>query len=220
LGEHFLHGDFDCPRARKEFGEDFLGFLDVGRHVRRRHGFSFFAPEKKQLAQAAAAGDHEPDQNASWKAALPFAMEPVVYDFAINEKGTWADLLDGEELLLPQGYYALVIPKLLRQDPDALPPLRRAELDKFAAASRTEQELRGAVQEVFDSVLPQPKAADGRRARGLSGLLEQKRFLTGAQHEQIRTDLKEGRIGLAQKPAARQHENRGCSTGRCHRRDR
>ena len=25
---------------------------------------------------------------------LPFAMEPVVYDFAINERGTWAELLD------------------------------------------------------------------------------------------------------------------------------
>ena len=26
--------------------------------------------------------------------ALPFAMEPVVYDFAINERGTFADLLE------------------------------------------------------------------------------------------------------------------------------
>ena len=30
------------------------------------------------------------------EAALPFAMEPVVYDFAINERGTWAELLDTE----------------------------------------------------------------------------------------------------------------------------
>ena len=28
--------------------------------------------------------------------ALPFAMEPVVYDFAINEHGTFAELLSGE----------------------------------------------------------------------------------------------------------------------------
>ncbi len=26
--------------------------------------------------------------------AVPFAMEPVVYDFAINERGTLAELLD------------------------------------------------------------------------------------------------------------------------------
>ncbi len=31
--------------------------------------------------------------------ALPFAMEPVVYDFAINERGTWADLLTGADAL-------------------------------------------------------------------------------------------------------------------------
>ena len=29
--------------------------------------------------------------------ALPFAMEPVVYDFAINERGTFAELLSGGE---------------------------------------------------------------------------------------------------------------------------
>jgi hypothetical protein len=45
------------------------------------------------------------------QAALPFAMEPVVYDFAINERGTWADLLRGGEALLPQGYYALRAPR-------------------------------------------------------------------------------------------------------------
>ena len=26
--------------------------------------------------------------------AVPFAMDPVVYDFAINERGTWRDLLE------------------------------------------------------------------------------------------------------------------------------
>ena len=28
-------------------------------------------------------------------------MEPVVYDFAINERGTWAELLTGDDALLP-----------------------------------------------------------------------------------------------------------------------
>ena len=28
--------------------------------------------------------------------AAPFAMEPVVYDFAINEQGTQATLLEGD----------------------------------------------------------------------------------------------------------------------------
>ena len=47
-------------------------------------------------------------------------MEPVVYDFAINERGTWADLLQGPEALLPRGYYALHAPRWLRADPQSL----------------------------------------------------------------------------------------------------
>ncbi len=37
-------------------------------------------------------------------------MEPVVYDFAINENGTFADLLAGRDALMPSGYYALTVP--------------------------------------------------------------------------------------------------------------
>ena len=44
--------------------------------------------------------------------ALPFAMEPVVYDFAINENGTMADLLEDQAALMPHGYYALAVPGL------------------------------------------------------------------------------------------------------------
>jgi hypothetical protein len=130
------------------------------------------------------------------ESALPFAMEPVVYDFAINEKGTWADLLTGGDSLLPPHYYALVVPQLLKLDLQTLPPLRRAELDKFAAASRNKPELGGVVQDVFDRLLPQLKQ-DAAGGQSLASLLEENGF-DRAEHEQIRADLKDGRIGLAQ----------------------
>ncbi|HUI62693.1 MAG TPA: UTP--glucose-1-phosphate uridylyltransferase, partial [Steroidobacteraceae bacterium] len=128
--------------------------------------------------------------------ALPFAMEPVVYDFAINERGTFADLLEGEAALMPPGYYTLIAPALLRQDRHTLSPLRRAELDKFGAACRTRPELRGVVQTLFDVMLPRGKA-ESATGQTLAALLEQHGF-DRVQHEQIRADLKEGRIGLAQ----------------------
>jgi hypothetical protein len=128
--------------------------------------------------------------------SLPFAMEPVVYDFAINEKGTWADLLHDRSALLPQGYYALIMPPLLRQDARALPPLHRAEMDKFAAACRTRPELRGMVQTLFDRLLPRLKT-DDTSDESLPALLDRYGF-DRAQHEQVRADLKSGRIGLAQ----------------------
>jgi hypothetical protein len=84
----------------------------------------------------------------------------------------------------------------LRQDRHALSPLRRAELDKFGAACRNRPELRGVVQTLFDVMLPRGKA-ESATEQTLAVLMEQHGF-DRVQHEQIRTDLKEGRIGLAQ----------------------
>jgi hypothetical protein len=123
-------------------------------------------------------------------------MEPVVYDFAINERGTWADLLHGDEALLPRGYYALHVPRWLRADPQALTKPQRAELDKFSAATRTRPEFSGMMQTLFDRLLPRLKSQNGKQ-QSLAELLEQNGF-DRVQHEQIRDDLKNGRIGLAQ----------------------
>src|SRR6266852_1280649 len=97
---------------------------------------------------------------------------------------------------MPPGYYMLMVPALLRQDRDSLSKLRRAELDKFGAACRAQPELRGVVQTLFDVMLPRGKAETGA-GQSLAGLLEQNGF-DRAQHEHIREDLKQGRIGLAQ----------------------
>ena len=128
--------------------------------------------------------------------ALPFAMDPVVFDYAINERGTHGELLSGDEALMPAGYYSLTVPRLLKQDRHSLLPARRAELDKFSAAARTRPELRGMVQSLFDVLLP--KAGGGGAGDGaLEQLLAENGF-DRAFHEQIRVELKEGRIGLAQ----------------------
>ena len=181
-------------RVRSEFKENFWGFWMLGGMSGGGMGF-IFSPEKKSEAQARLQEIMSVTKR-ELENALPFAMEPVVYDFAINERGTWADLLGGENALLPQGYYALIVPQLLRADLRTLPPLRRAELDKFAAASQVKSELRGVVQNVFDRLLPRLKQ-ESSNEQTLSTLLDQNGF-DRAQHEQIRADLKDGRIGLAQ----------------------
>jgi hypothetical protein len=88
------------------------------------------------------------------------------------------------------------VPPLLRQEWRALSPLRRAELDKFGAACRTKPELRGMVQTLFDQMLPRGKAETGQ-GQNLGAQLDAFGF-DHAQHEQIRSDLREARIGLAQ----------------------
>jgi hypothetical protein len=181
-------------RARTEFGKDFWGFWMLGGMSGGGMGF-IFAPEKKSAAQERMQEIMSATKR-ELSAALPFAMEPVVYDFAINERGTFADWLEGDAALMPAGYYSLTVPRLLRQELRTLSPLRRAELDKFAAACRNKPELRGMVQTLFDQMLPRGKSASSND-QTLSALLEEFGF-DRAQHEQIRNDLRDTRIGLAQ----------------------
>ncbi|MGD1086581.1 MAG: UTP--glucose-1-phosphate uridylyltransferase, partial [Verrucomicrobiota bacterium] len=61
---------------------------------------------------------------------------------------------------------------------------------------RTRPEFAGMMQTLFDRLLPRLQTEDGPR-QSLAELLEQNGF-DRAQHEQIRDDLKNGRIGLAQ----------------------
>lgn len=180
--------------VRAAFGDAFWGFWMLGGMSGGGMGF-IFAPDRKVEAQRRLQ-EIMSTAKRNLQHALPFAMDPVVYDFAINERGTFADLLEGETALMPPNYYALTVPPLLRQDRHALSPLRRAELDKFGAACRARPELRGMVQTLFDAMLPRSKA-ESTTGRSLPALLEAHGF-DRTQHEQIRADLKEGRIGLAQ----------------------
>jgi UDP-N-acetylglucosamine pyrophosphorylase len=181
-------------KARAEFGADFWGFWMLGGMSGGGMGF-IFAPTRKAEAQDRLQAIMT-ETKRSLESALPFAMEPVVYDFALNERGTWADLLTGDDALLPAPYYAMVVPQLLKLDARALPRLRRAELDKFAAASHHNPELAGVVRDVFDRLLPRlPR--ESKLEQSLEAMLAENGF-DEAEHEHIRADLKDGRLGLAQ----------------------
>ena len=181
-------------RMHAEFGDDFWGFWMLGGMAGGGMGF-IFEPARKTAAQQRLQAVMSQTKR-ELQHALPFAMEPVVYDFAINERGTWAELLTGDAALLPRGYYTLHVPRWLRSDPQTLPRPQRVELDKFSAACRTHPEFSGLMPALFDRLLPRLKS-DGGEAQSLEELLAQNGF-DRAQHEQIRDDLKNGRIGMAQ----------------------
>jgi REP element-mobilizing transposase RayT len=177
-----------------EFGCDFWGFWMLGGMSGGGMGF-IVAPHRKAELQDRL----QVIMSATKKAlaeSLPFAMEPVVYDFKINENGTFADILSADAALMPKGYYLLLAPQLLRRDLKDLPAATRTELDRFATACRTKPELRGVVQELFDSLLPRSKGGKAG-AQSLDELLAENGFDPEA-HAAIRSDMKAGRIGLAQ----------------------
>ena len=181
-------------QVREVFGEDFWGFWMLGGMAGGGMGF-LFAPHRKPEALSRLPSIMGSTKKRLEK-AVPFAMDPVVYDFTINEHGTQATLIEGEDALMPAKYYTLTVPGLLRLETRSLPRARRAELDQFGMACRRRPELAGMVSRLFDRLLPPVEKGDSE-GKTLDDLLASYGF-DGEYHEQIRSDLRSGRIGLAQ----------------------
>jgi galactokinase/mevalonate kinase-like predicted kinase len=186
--------------TREEFRDNFWGFWMLGGMAGGGMGF-IFNPQKKALAQSRMQTIMR-ESKRELETAMPFAMDPVVYDFTINELGTYADLLTEDRALMPSGYYSFVVPGLLRRDPGTISAYRRAEMERVGAACKSNPEFSGVVPALFERLLPEP-SGDSGQLLSLAQLLDQFGFDREA-HEQIRSDLRSGRIGLAQNrlPAA------------------
>ncbi len=190
-----LYTQMLIDRARREFGNDFWGFWMLGGMSGGGMGF-LFNPKRKLEAQSLMQGIMS-DTKRKLERSVPFAIEPVVYDFAINEVGTHARLLSGDGALMPANYYTLQIPGLSRTEVSRMSALRRSELERFTAACRTNPEYAGMTQTLFDHMLPSRQGTEGSEKASLRTLLEQHGF-DRAQHEHVRQDLLSGRIGLSQ----------------------
>ncbi len=181
-------------RVERRLGNQFWGFWMLGGMSGGGMGF-IVDPAKKADAQ------HILQEEMSGLRkelvhSLPFAMDPVVYDFQINPNGTFADLLEGNRAMLSPGYYALCAPLWLKQDIRKLSPLRRDELTRMGAACRSEPAMAGVMETLFERLLPrEEKKSTG--SNKLEDLLAKFGF-DREQHERIQSDLRRGLIGLAQ----------------------
>lgn len=183
--------------AREKYQDRFWGFWMLGGMSGGGMGF-IFDPAIKQEAQSWLA-ETMVTVKRDLQTALPFAMDPVVYDFQINDDGTTADLLTGDHADLPDRYYALVLPGLLRIAPRDLSPQRRQDLQRISGlcvAKSPDHQAHETANLLLASVLPEPEVT-GPRQSGLQSLLADCGF-DRQQHEQIRSDIRSGRIGLAQ----------------------
>ncbi|HBY62926.1 MAG TPA: UTP--glucose-1-phosphate uridylyltransferase, partial [Solibacterales bacterium] len=191
-GNHYTDGLIEA--VRQEFGESFHGFWMLGGMAGGGMGFLFDpAAQPRALDRLA---EIMPALKRGLEHAVPFAMEPVVYDFAINPNGTSAELKTGAGALLPAPYYALSVPPLVRRELRSLPAAKRSELGRFSAACQRDPEMTGVVEQLFERLLPRA-AESGPEHGSLTGLLDRLGF-DREQHEKVRADLRAGRIGLAQ----------------------
>ena len=180
--------------VRKTFGSAFWGFWMLGGMSGGGMGF-IFDPSRKAEAQDCLGALM---RSASRKLAggVPFAMEPVVYDFAINERGTFSDFLMGESATLPDKYYDLILPSVLRKNQRSLSVTERSDMERFSSSWHSGPGALGRAQSFLDRLLPRDKSGDGK-TETLDSLLTENGF-DPLQHERIQAELRAGHIGLAQ----------------------
>jgi len=188
-----LYTESLIARVQADFGKDFWGFWMLGGMSGGGMGF-LFHPSRKKEAQIRLQEIMSAEKQR-YEHGIPFAIEPVVYDFAVSEQGSSAEVLAGEKTVLPQSYYAMMVPSLLRKDPRGLTAVQRQELAHVSAASRTNPALDGMLQLIVDRLLPD-QVGQTTRQDTLEQLLDRYGF-DRIQHDQIRADLRSGRIGLA-----------------------
>ncbi len=180
-------------QCRAKYADKFWGFWMLGGMAGGGMGFIFdptIKPEAQAwLGQAMVATKRE------MQTSLPFAMDPVVYDFAINDNGSFSQMLTGEDAVMPDRYYALVLPQLLRTPLRDLPMGRRIELEQIGKRCRA-SDAGDAATLLLSSVLPHAESGNSQ-TESLHDLLAASGF-DRQQHEMIREDLRSGRIGLAQ----------------------
>ncbi len=177
--------------CRTKYGERFHGFWMLGGMVGGGMGF-IFDPAIREEAQDWLQ-TMMVQVKRSMEASVPFAMDPVVYDFAINDDGTVAELRqDGN---LPKGYHALMVPDWLRRGMQQLTPMVRSELERVGNACRDADGGDHLAARLIQRILPSTSKEAQQSAR-LEDLLRDNGFDPVA-HEQIREDLRSGRLGLA-----------------------
>lgn len=184
--------------ARAAMGEDFWGFLMLGGMAGGGMAF-LISPHRREEFQGRIA-DIMADVKRSLDDALPFAMQPVVYDFRINPRGTWAEL-EANAPLMPSRYYTLQIPRMVAAgDTGSLAPGRMADVDAFANRCEDAPELIRVFRTMVNKLFPVARgAADSSSARWdeQAEAIRRENGFDPVQHETLREDLIRGRIGLA-----------------------
>ena len=184
--------------AKQALGDDFWGFLMLG--GMSGGGMAFFVAPHRRAAFLGEAAAIMRRVKATLDDALPFAMEPVVYDFRINPHGTFAELAVEGDAMMPPRYYRLQVPRMIAEGSSSLDKLRKSDVDHFANQCPSTPELLGVFRTMINHLFPVARGAADHASDRWDRDAEQIRLENGfdpVQHEQLRDDLRRGRIGLA-----------------------
>ncbi len=177
--------------AEAAFGERFFGFWMLG--GMSGGGMGFMVDPAIRAEAETVLLEIMTRAKRDLEASLPFAMDPVVYRFSVNDRGTSAELRTAEDAVLSPEYYVYALPRWQEEGTRNFSPERRREIDAFSTKHLRGIEAEAVGQALVKKLFP---AAGERKEDSLDHLLAQNGF-DAEEHEHIRADMKAGRIGLA-----------------------
>ena len=204
-----LYTETLIQEVRAQYRDSFWGFWMLGGMAGGGMGFIFDPAVKAEARERLGGLMREVSRRLA--GGVPFAMDPVVYDFAINERGTFAELLAGGDAVLPDAYYNLMLPGVLRKDQRLLTPGERHDLELFSFSFHGSQGAQDRTRHFLERLLPQARPAE-ERSGTLETLLAENGF-DPIQHERIQAELRAGQIGLAKNRLAASVEINDVSPG-------
>ncbi len=196
-------------KAKKQLGSDYWGFLMMG--GMSGGGMGIFVNPKNYKTHKDTVLAILKETKEELKEALPFAMEPVIYNFEINNKGSYAYFKGAESALMPKEYYHLLMPEQVHRA-DTLPDIRKSEFNVFANLSHHQKGktnlLESMVSHLFKVSQPDLGTAKSKQD-AIANEIKKENGFDFIQHEQLRRDLIKGRIGLSRNrlPAQTQIED-------------
>lgn len=186
-------------QCKEKWGTDYWGFLMLGGMSGGGMGF-FFDPKVRQQAQQWLLQTLVQTKR-SMQDRLPFAMDPVVYEFQINDRGSWCELLQADSAKLPESYYSILAPRLIRGNIRDLSDQSKRDLARLNQACVQDPKRAG---RLLERILPQSTSNVAQHQTLQSKLRENGFDLE--QHQQIRNEIQSGRISLATNRLARNVE--------------
>ena len=184
-------------KAKEVFGDQYWGFLMLG--GMSGGGMGMFVDPKIYDDAKSMLLKILQETKSEMEEALPFAMNPVIYNFAINTYGTVSNLLRDDNALMPKEYYALLVPQLARLNSEAIPDSRKIEVDMFSLRTAKNDEafpiLRSIIGNVFKFSTKAEMLEKQQQDKETEKIKKENGF-DPIQHEQIRNNLIKGRIGL------------------------
>lgn len=179
--------------VKEALGEDFWGFWMLGGMSGGGMGI-MVAPEKQKAAKSII-HDILLSTKSKMEHSLPFAMDPVIYDFSINNDGSCASLAP----IFPSSYYRFRLNGLLQLKPNKRNLTDRFDLESVARGLNNEGWSGSVGMDLLSGLLPEMSIGgkELNHNKNLDELLEENGF-DPVEHETIRSELQYAKIGIAQ----------------------